>query len=131
MSFDQIDFNENPVISPNLDLDFGLRPRVCQKLKCRSVHMSKTFRTQYLTPAVQVFFTCSQYCLKFLHAGVLADMYFAAVQNFSACFQHHFIICFFSLSADIGVKCIYDSKYYVKYKTYDSKGNWHFLFKLD
>jgi len=24
------DFNENPVVSPDLDLDFGLRLRVCQ-----------------------------------------------------------------------------------------------------
>ena len=24
------DFNEIPAISPDLDLDFGLRPRVCQ-----------------------------------------------------------------------------------------------------
>ena len=25
------DFNENPVVNPDLDLDFGLRLRVCQK----------------------------------------------------------------------------------------------------
>ena len=24
------DFNENPVVSPDLDLDFGLRLRICQ-----------------------------------------------------------------------------------------------------
>ena len=27
------DFNENPVVSPDLDLDFGLRLMVCQKFK--------------------------------------------------------------------------------------------------
>ena len=28
------DFNENPVVSPDLDLDFGLRLRVCQNESC-------------------------------------------------------------------------------------------------
>ena len=30
------DFNENPVVSLALDLDFGLRLRVCQKADCKA-----------------------------------------------------------------------------------------------
>ena len=30
------DFNENPVVSLDLDLDFGLRLRVCQNLTCNT-----------------------------------------------------------------------------------------------
>ena len=30
------DFNENPVVSPDLDMDFGLRLRVCQYDICLS-----------------------------------------------------------------------------------------------
>ena len=37
------DFNENPVVSPDLDLDFGLRLRVCQN--------NKTIKKKSLRPS--------------------------------------------------------------------------------
>ena len=35
------DFNENPVVSLDLDLDFGLRLRICQNLRISSQSSGK------------------------------------------------------------------------------------------
>ena len=35
------DFNESPVVSPDLDLDFGLRLRVCQYCKSKEIFSSQ------------------------------------------------------------------------------------------
>ena len=45
------DFNENPVVSPDLDLDFGLRLRVCQKFENVSADQILNLSTEYLDPS--------------------------------------------------------------------------------
>ena len=42
------DFNENPVVSLDLDLDFGLRLRVCQNLLFYLIQVQITFQMLYL-----------------------------------------------------------------------------------
>ena len=50
------DFNENPVVSLDLDLDFGLRLRVCQKKFDEEIADYRyTVLGQGITPASDIF----------------------------------------------------------------------------
>ena len=68
------DFNENPVVSPDLDLDFGLRLRVCQK----SQHDCNLFSDAFLGG---VMFTelCNNCTIN--NTGILAAITFHVILN--------------------------------------------------